>query len=172
MYAMSVAKLQTALPTAAAAAAADNTPGSSSTMPGRHHQQQQQHQNTLILEQHVPFTVSMLLTALKPAFALRSFCPKLAIDVAGRVARCRINGMHSASIGVLDMSPISSSILQELMIIVGGQELQGTLQGLGFREVRAVLQELSKDARLQILMAGHLAATEDAEESNSRRIGH
>jgi hypothetical protein len=91
LEAMSSAKLSALTKTTSAAA--HSTAGSSSSSSRRRSRSAGQ---LLATQEHVPFTVSLLLTAQKCATALRSACPKLALMVATSVTRSRIRVSASA----------------------------------------------------------------------------
>jgi hypothetical protein len=85
-------------------------------------------------DEHIPFTISLLLTALKCATALRSACPMLALQVVSSVGRSRIKLAvedHSDVVRqhVAD-TPESTAELRQQCMKLGSSTLRARLQGI------------------------------------------
>jgi hypothetical protein len=106
----------------AAAAAAAVLAGSSSSREGAR----------LGEKQHVPFVVSLMLTANKCAAALRGACPKLALDVASTVSRNRIKCTADVRRACLlaQTANMSTAQLRAMCSSLSSSELRARMQGL------------------------------------------
>jgi hypothetical protein len=150
----------------------------------------------LATQEHVPFMVSLLLTAQKCATALRGACPKLALEVAATVGRNRIDFSSNAGSGAWRQgktdAPKSAAELRRLCMKLGSTELRTRLQAMlaktastadKVREIQAFLGSADDDtleALLAELTSEELKAllswfpTEAADKDllpNGRRIG-
>jgi hypothetical protein len=84
----------------------------------------------LATQEHVPFMVSLLLTAQKCATALRGACPKLALEVAATVGRGRMQFPNNAGSPVWRDAPESAVELRRLCMKLGGDELKRRLRAI------------------------------------------
>jgi hypothetical protein len=97
-------------------------------------------------QEHVPFMVSLLLTAQKCASALHPACPKLALQVAVTLGRNRIE--FSANEGSFAWrqqgagTPKSTAELRQLCINLGKGELRARMQVLAARSGNAAEDQL------------------------------
>uniref|UniRef100_A0A383VPY6 phytol kinase n=1 Tax=Tetradesmus obliquus TaxID=3088 RepID=A0A383VPY6_TETOB len=90
-------------------------------------------------QQYIPFAVSLLLTALKCASALRGVCPKGALDVAASIGRHRIECCVSAE---------HTAWLQQQAAATPAAELQRLLSEIDAAALRSLLLRLTTAAAM------------------------
>jgi hypothetical protein len=126
-------------------------------------------------KQHVPFVVSLMLTANKCAAALRGACPKLALDIATTVSRNRIKCTADVRRACLraQTANMSEAQLRGMCSRLRSSELRARMQGIvtaaaaHMAESKAPLSELlssdmldnTSDSELQAWLCGMDAAT-------------
>jgi hypothetical protein len=78
-------------------------------------------------QQHVPFVISLLLTALKCAGALRSACPKMALEISETVGRYRLEftaGIVRKVRQQQQVASMSRAALQRMLLNLSPKELR------------------------------------------------
>jgi hypothetical protein len=103
-------------------------------------------------QQHVPFVISLLLTALKCAGALRSACPKAALDVAVSVARHRLD---------ISQGDARKALLQQQAASMSAAELLSACLELSADELRVRMQYVATTAGIP--SASSFATASDSE---------
>jgi hypothetical protein len=141
---------------------------------------------SMVLQQHVPFVASLLLTAVKCAALLAADCPKLALELAGNISCMRARSpanataLHAAMASAEDLRKLGGSEIRKRMQTLPKemyppwvqQVMQTSLPDVSDSRLEIMMQMLDDASVRRVLTAGvYDAAAAEHERRFGRRFG-